>query len=368
MAKSRLVGEKHACVFEYHGHELAGSVYFAASGRTKAEIFDVPASLYETETDDGVKGASFPQEETLPVLRGQLREGRSFALVDPEIFILLPERAYVSCNSSICGIGLPEALTFDRIAFQVGGLTELFGTRPILRTRWPKDMRETGAEFGMEWNPAACAKANVDDYELELNFEVRSRIFDPYNFSVTTKPVIHIEGPRLSPQGWIDKFVEPIRALAELATSRVQAMNWMTLNYKYMGSSQGAKYFSREFNQEPYDAEESDARRSPIFTFASGTESSLEGMLDRWHKMAAAYPTFIDLYKSAMRDDLNRRSHFLVLMPALESFHAAEVGVEEVPKEQYKAKLQEVFTELKGAAISDPNPRVGDELISVSCE
>lgn len=190
----------HACVWDVDGVPLSGSIKLLTERAPGGRIYDYPHTVELVE--GGTVSASFPQKSTRELLRGTVRGKCEVAALGVMIRIVLPESgAGFIAETALCGTLPPEELTFSKIEFQVGGLTEVFGTAPVKETRWPEDLTVDGGEFAMKWNPAAWSTVVHDDYELDLNFHVTAKNFNPYQFSVITKPVVSIEGPPMDVDG-----------------------------------------------------------------------------------------------------------------------------------------------------------------------
>jgi hypothetical protein len=133
----------YSCTWSMDGKTIAGQVDLRASERPVGHVFDLDKWTFETsDSGEEIRSFSGPVDEKLPVVRGTLRDNRDVVLMDATLSHWMPDRAFVRAEMALCGLSLPaqDPLLFDSISFQVGGLTELSGVRPIKSKQVPRNL------------------------------------------------------------------------------------------------------------------------------------------------------------------------------------------------------------------------------------
>ncbi len=243
------------------------------------------------------------------------------------------DRAALVARSALCGLGLEaDNLQFDEIEFQVGGLTELSGVAPIAETEFPPETPGSPKRFGMTWRSESEQEWQAGSDRINLSYHHWARVFDLYQFSVSTSPVVTVLGPSKPWHEWQLLYVDPIRELTSLSTAKHQDACWVLLGRRVVEPKLGkpaetvermvrAQLFTAGLTQEPYLAERGDPTRAAFVTLGR-PGASLATYVERWRANAEAQATFFELFVASMSPNLSDRARFLTVTPALESFHA----------------------------------------------
>lgn len=207
-------------------------------------------------------------------------------------------RAIISAKLGICGLEVAvNAPRFTEVEFQVGGLTELAGTQPIAQTYWPTEEAGDDQRFAMQWRPDFEQSWTMNNDTITLAFHRSARLLDPYQFSITTSPVVTVTGPPKTFHEWRQQYIDPIQSLTSIATSTNQPYSWATVARTEEvrlpdGSTRErtarAQVFGSEFNQEAYLAKRPDTLR-PMLIRLGSSDVSLAEMISAW-RLSAGQP------------------------------------------------------------------------------
>jgi hypothetical protein len=123
----------YACQWKYGEQVVSGMLELEASKPPAAEVFDAPGTL----TTDGNLRIFEPHGDDLAQLRGWTRRGDAAALLGARVEHFPDGRSFVKAQTALVGDDIPEDMLFGSVEFQVGGLTEISGIRPLSKSRYP---------------------------------------------------------------------------------------------------------------------------------------------------------------------------------------------------------------------------------------
>ena len=331
---------------------VSGSILLQGQRCPSGKLGEVPGTtLRHAEV-------GFPHDDEVDVLRGWLETNHEVVLLGVTLLHWFPGRTRMSADVALVGGEVPEDLLFTSIEFQVGGLTELAGVRPLKDVLMPHTLSE-GAVFSATWGEHSVQRwITADGDELELNFTATVDYGDWYGMAVTSAPVVRVSGEARTAQDWIGQYVQPLAEISTLATQRRQSVSWLQVR---PGKDEWpVQVFTADIDQEPYYATAPDPKLMISDTHPSliqlGTNGAvLPDLLDRWRTLHTDHTTFHDYLTLSRRDPLiSRRSRFLAAVPALEGLHAATHG--EVPPgrdDQRRAEVIDRIRALPGVQAAD---------------
>jgi hypothetical protein len=340
----------YPCRWQHRGQLLSGELSLERSKAPVGELYDVPGTWVESEHSKSFQ----PHEDTADVLRGWTRRGDSAVLLDVRLGYLLPERSWVQAKVALIGHDLPEDMLFDSAEFQVGGLTELSGIRPLKTVAVPNTL-ENDPETSATWDSEATWQKwiTAEGDEVELTFDPEIAWNQGFSFSLTAAPVIDVSGRPRAAEDWMSQYVRPLAEITSLATQRSQPVSWVLLRRGGKGKPP-AQLFASDVVQQPYDA--TPPEHSELISYGSGSlirlgpgGAALPDLLKGWASLRTRYGTFFDYLTLALPGSISTRSRFLALVPALEGLHVAKFGDGPMPRAEYKRRRKDVIRRLSDA-------------------
>ena len=336
----------YPCTVIYpNGDRQAGQLELEAAQSPHGEVFGWPPGLE--------KATSFPQSaQQYPVLACELRVGYQALLLNASVEMWFPGRSLVRAEAAVVGHGLehdPES-TFPEVSLQITGGHRVFGATPIAHTCGPTSFPSEGqVEYKATVDVDANRSYQRDDVELRCRYWLSVHHLDYYRFGLRTAPVFEIrDASRPSALGWIANHVRPLRELITLATLEPQTVSWLELDHEKDGKNFGSvQVFSREIAQSPYAPSlDRDKDGRSLFLFSSLPYSPLE-LVERWEKLRAAHPNFIEPLMRGVTEPTDSRSGFLLLVQALEGLHAETYGEGPQSLEEHKEERESILKEVK---------------------
>lgn len=337
----------YPCQWSYRDEAVAGELSFEPSSRPAGELFNASGIWVDHENSKSFS----PHVDRVEIVRGWTRRGDDIALLGAQIRHVFPERSLVQAELGLVGHDLPEDLLFPSVEFQVGGLTELSGVRPLKHVSMPKTL-DGDPKIAATWNSEGTRQRwmTSDGDELELNYDANMSWNEFYGLSVTAAPVVTVAGVPRSAEEWMRRYVRPMAEITTLATQHSQTISWVCL-----GRAQGrfpVQVIAADIAQQPYDA--SPPEHDALITHGSGTlfrlggegAASLPDLFERWAHLRSTHGTFFDYLTVAMRNTLSTRSRFLALVPALEGLHLARYGDGPVPRNAFQKMRKAVIKRL----------------------
>jgi hypothetical protein len=340
----------YACQWKYGEQVVSGMLELEASKPPAAEVFDAPG----TSTTDGNLRIFEPHGDDLAQLRGWTRRGDAAALLGARVEHFPDGRSFVKAQTALVGDDIPEDMLFGSVEFQVGGLTEISGIRPLKQVKVPSNM-DGDPETGAVWDSDATSQEWVTSRgdTARLRFKPSFEWKQHYSFSLTTTPVVFVFGEPRAVGDWLGQYVRPLAEITTFATQRHQPVSWVVLR----GSGDNpppVQVFAKDITQQPYDA--TPPEFTELLSYGSGAlvrlgpgGAALPDLLDGWATLQSAYRTFFDYLTVALRGPMSARSRFLALLPALEGLHVAKYGDGAVPRREYQRQRKSVICRLSEA-------------------
>jgi hypothetical protein len=339
----------YPCTVIYpNGDRQAGQLELEATKSPHGEVFGWPPGLG--------KATSFPQPaQQYPVLACELRVGYQALLLNASVGMWFPGRSLVRADAAVVGHGLehdPES-TFPEVSLQITGGHRVFGITPIAPTWGPTSSPSEGqVEYKTTVDLDANRSYQRDDIELRCRYWRSLQSLDYYRFGLRTAPVFEIrDASRPSALGWIANHVRPLRELITLATLEPQTVSWLELDREKDEDFGSVQVFSREIAQSPYAPSlERDKDSQSLFLFNSLPYSPLE-LMERWEKLRAAHPNFIEPLMRGVTEPTDSRSGFLLLVQALEGLHAETYGEGPQSPDEHKEERESILKEVKALGL-----------------
>jgi hypothetical protein len=265
----------------------------------------------------------------------------------------------MQAKTALIGQGIPDEMLFDSVEFQVGGLTELSGVRPLKRVFVPRHLvfhteAKGDPQATVTWNSDGTRQrwSTASGDNLELHFRANMDWREYYSFSVIATPIVEVSGTPRPAEDWMSQYVRPIAEIATLATLRPQAISWVTL-WKEQ-ETVPVQMFAVDIAQQPYTAAPPEAaelisRRHATLIRLGPDGTRLPDLLDGWATLRTTYSTFYDYLTVALRDRMSTRSRFLALVPALEGLHVAKYGDGPMPRAEYQKRRRALVDRLTNA-------------------
>jgi hypothetical protein len=249
------------------------------------------------------------------------------------------------------GTIFPEDIRFGSAEFQVGGLTEVSGVRPLKDVKVPGSL-EGDPETGAVWD----SDARCQEWVTSGGDMVRLRFvpsIDPkqgYGFSLTAAPTVDISGEPRPAADWLSQYVRPLAEITTFATQRHQAVSWVLLRCSG-DNPPPVQVFARDITQQPYDA--APPEHTELLSFGNGAlirlgpgGAALPDLLDGWAALQSTYSTFFGYLTVALRGPMSARSRFLALLPALEGLHVAKYGDGPMTRAEYNSQRRSLISRL----------------------
>lgn len=337
----------YPCQWRYRDQVVSGELRLEESKAPAGELYDVPGTWVESEQSKSFQ----PHKDTADVLRGWTRRGDNAVLLEAQLGYLLPERSWVQAKVALIGHNLPDDMLFDSVEFQVGGLTELSGIRPLRKWAVPRTF-ENDPEADATWDSEATWQKwiTAEGDEVELTFDPEIVWNQGFSFSLTSAPVMGVSGRPRAADDWMSQYVRPLAEIMSLATQRSQPVSWVFLR-RGGKDKPPAQLFASDVVQQPYDA--TPPEHSELISYGSGSlirlgpgGAALPDLLMGWATLRTKYSTFFDYLTLALPGSMSTRSRFLALVPALEGLHLAKYGDGPISRAEYKRQRRDVIRRL----------------------
>ncbi|WP_139173673.1 HEPN domain-containing protein [Geodermatophilus telluris] len=333
-----------------NGDRQAGQLELEPSKSPHGEVFGTPPGLE--------KATSFPQPpQHFSVLACDLRVGYQPLLLNASVEMWFPGRSLVRAEAAVVGHGLeqdPES-TFPEVSLQITGGHRIFGATPVKETSGPRSLPPQGTvEYKATIDVDANRSYQRDDVELRCRYWLSAHNLDYYRFGVRTAPVFEIrDASRPTALGWIADHVLPLRELVTLGTLEQQTVSWLELDHEDDGTKFGSvQVFSREIAQSPYAPTiDRDKDGRSLFVFSALPYSPLE-LVERWEKLRAAHPNFIEPLIRGVTEPTDSRSGFLLTVQALEGLHTETYGEGSQYSAKHKEERDSILKDVKQLGLS----------------
>jgi len=273
---------------------LAGST---APGGPICKLPDTRTPADQTGTGLRVPG----RIEHLAVMHGRLRTNHDVVLLDADIRPFLLGTGAVRAQTALCGLRIPVRgqPRFTTARFQVAGLTELAGTRP-LKVEFPgpqarvEQYRVAFQDVDQQWHATGGDR-------IELSWE---------------HPQVTVTGRPRTAQDWLEDYVRPIAQVTGFALTAQPTVAWVELSTGEPGRSCTVQVFAPDITQQPYQAAEPHPNTLPLLTLAPGG-ADLPGLLAYWQAARGRPDSFAGWMQAAV-GETETRTRFLGLMLALQ--------------------------------------------------
>ncbi|MEI7059034.1 HEPN domain-containing protein [Nocardioides sp. CCNWLW239] len=294
---------------------------------------------------ESLNGAiTLPQYRRYKVLKLTLANGGNGVVLDAHID-WMPGQGFVIGAAAILaqGYGLfmreesVEAAGHDDVQLygaaqaQVGALDALMGVAPIGEKT---DPRKAFADGKLTWTSVTNPEARLTWGDEEGNsftawYPSKINAADYYNVNIRFAPLIEISfEDHLSLQDIIDRWIDPIRGIASIATGRSQPVHTLRLRQpkeEGIGPTTWAQVFGTELTQEPYESSADRVRREGSVILCGADGISLLDLVRAWWRLEAEQHPVIDTYAGMLHvKDSHPRSRFLLLIQSLEGMHGHE--------------------------------------------
>ncbi|WP_327395425.1 ApeA N-terminal domain 1-containing protein [Streptomyces phaeochromogenes] len=351
MKKLPISSDEYQCTWVVDGVNVAGTLELAGGKSPRGEIFDIPGEWWtpsENSEESGYHTFS-PHIRKFPELRGRLRTNHEVVLIDAQISFLFPGEARIFARMALCGLELTDdSQSFDSVEFQVGGLTELSGHRPLKEMRFPNTYTPD-MEFSVKWNVEAdqtwCAGT---DEEISLKFAPYTKFDRGYSYSVSPYPVITVKGGPRTAEKWLEEYVRPLSQITQFATTQQQPISWVLLDIQGE-AHKTVQVFAREISQEPYTAGSPYAGGITTLLRVGPNNVSLAKLLKDWRSIQAGQDVFFEYLTISLTDDRSLESRFLAVIPSLESYHSVKYGLGPIDSKEFKKHRRGVIKRIKEA-------------------
>lgn len=181
--KKLLPAGTYPCQWRLRGQTVSGELTLEPSQSPVSVLFDAAGTWVDGENS---RRLSPPHSEDLDVLRGWTRRGEEAVLIDVTMRHLFPPQSRARAQVALVGHEIPEDLLFNSAEFQVGGLTELSGVRPLKEVTWPRKWQDD-PQATATWNSDAHQQwTSVGGDDLELQFTASMDFADHFSFSITS--------------------------------------------------------------------------------------------------------------------------------------------------------------------------------------
>ncbi|MGC0400532.1 hypothetical protein RKD27_003176 [Streptomyces sp. SAI-126] len=351
MKKLPISSDEYQCTWVVDGASVAGTLELVGGKRPRGEVFDIPGEWWVP--DEGSEESGYrtftPHTRKFPELRGRLRTNHEVVLIDAQISYLFPGEAHVWAEMALCGLELSDKpQSFDSVEFQVGGITELSGHRPLKEMRLPSTYA-TDMEFGVKWNTEADQTWCADtDEEISLQFAPYTKIDRGYSYSISPYPVITVKGASRTAEHWLEEYIRPLAQITQFATTQPQPISWVLLGTKGE-PHKTVQVFAREISQEPYAASSPYAGGLTTLLRVGPNHASLAKLLKDWRSIQTDQDVFFEYLTISLTDDRSLQSRFLAVIPALESYHSVKYGLGPIDSKAFNKHRRGVIKRIKEA-------------------
>lgn len=321
---------------------------------------------------------SFPQEHDYSVVRATLANGGELVVLNAQV-TWWPgsgsvRGAAVAVRRRSGGFLMPasehpeaktdEDVTFTRLRFQVGALDAVLGVRPIGEKSRPPDQNgDRTWSWSVKTNPATPTTWTGTDDELVGAYAAKVNTFDFYNVSIRFAPVLNVSAPPQTLFELVSRYVEPVRAIASIATGKSQPITHLMLGrtedpthrrlsesdadrdgdaqeptpYKVMPTWQ---IYGTGLQQTPYESDGETVREQGSVLFCGEDGVDLLALIHAWWRLTEEHHPLIETYAGMLHaQDQHPRSRFLLLIQSLEGMYGHETKEDyETHKSEHRAR------------------------------
>ncbi|MGL5827848.1 MAG: hypothetical protein ACRCYU_24040 [Nocardioides sp.] len=331
-------------------------------------------------TTDNETAMSFPQVHEHAAVRATLANGA-------ELIVLNAQVTYWPGHGSVRGAAAavrkhgnvfpmstsnpPEAepdetVTFTRMRLQVGALDAILGATPIGYKTSPRRQADDGTwTWSAKTSSATPITWTGTNDELVGAYAAEVNTGDFYNVSIRFAPVLNAAMPPLTLFDVVRRYVDPIRAIASIATGKSQPITHLMLSRTHEPTHRTAPHASGSdsdtndpspfelmpawqiygtgLRQAPYQSDSETVRNHKSVLFCGDDGVDLLELVHAWWKLADEHHPLIETYAGMLHaQEEHPRSRFLLLIQSLEGMYGHETKADYATQ---KATHQELRTE-----------------------
>ncbi|MGL5860721.1 MAG: hypothetical protein ACRCY9_05650, partial [Phycicoccus sp.] len=313
----------------------------------------------ESITANSQTAMSFPQVHDHPAARATLANGAELIMLNARV-------TYSPAHSSVRGAAAavrnrgnffpmgasnpPEAkpdetVTFTRMRLQVGALDAILGAPPIGEKTSPRSQADDGTwTWSTKTNSATPITWTGTDDNLVGAYATKVNTGDFYNVSIRFAPVLNATMPPLTLFDLIRRYLDPIRAIASIATGKSQPITHLMLSRTDEPTHRAApkardsdtepsplelmpawQIYGTGLRQAPYqsDSETVSSHESVLFCEDDGVD--LLKLVHAWWNLTDEHHPLIETYAGMLHvQEEHPRSRFLLLIQSLEGMYGHE--------------------------------------------
>ena len=294
----------------------------------------------ESTLSAGQASFPFPQTRHLDVVRATLANGGAALLIDATVTwwvshgTLRAAAAVLTKQNPIFpwqeqttqAAGPDEVVLFNQVTLQVGALDAIVGATPIGQKTQPIKADEEGRfTWSAVSNPASTQAWERAGDQLTARYRSAVNSFDFYGVRIRFSPVVdaHLAAP-----GTIfdinDRWVEPLRAIASLATGESQPITHLAVGQAGDEETlaRPGQVFGSGLMQMPFDSDGDSVREARSVLHCTQDGVSLLDLIHKWWDLKEEHHPLIETYAGMLHvKDQHPRSRFLLLIQSLEGMH-----------------------------------------------
>lgn len=238
---------------------------------------------------------------------------------------------------------------FRQAKIQLTNLDAFAGVAPLKTTSWPNSDRHLEGTWSAEGNPESSQEWTSADTTLRLEYEGTGRLLDPYFHAVSFSPVLVVKDDPANLDGWISRWVEPLRRIVSLATGRQEELTYLALTpdmgLPYASDVRSAQVFGAGITQQPFAASGEQIRQVRPAVRVAADEVDLLAVVTRWQELQEARHPLMETYGSfTAAQPQHPRSTFLLLIQSLEGLYGHDTKeVREQALAEHGSRREEVL-------------------------
>jgi hypothetical protein len=220
-----------------------------------------------------------------------------------------------------------------KLGVQVEGIDAITGIAPIQKVKIPLGKKEGQRYLDWSWeavgNPESTQAWSDETAEVELQFYSSVTAPEGFFFRVVFSPIVLVTFAE--PMDFNQAFthwVEPLRRIVALSTGRKERITYLSVNVRDPDNDEGElefQVFGTALHQAPFSSRGNDVLKVERAFFISPEDMSLLALLRRWQVLIDEHHPLLETYASLMfAPDQHPRSHFLLLIQAIEGLHGFE--------------------------------------------
>jgi hypothetical protein len=347
------------------GRSATGTLTLAGNRPpTLSLVPDTPATIPE-----GGKG--FPQSTAIPRLTGHLFSNDEVVLGDAHVTEWFHDRFAVSARWAVIGLSVADVDDdqWSRLEVRMTGLNLVLGNA-IAATHLPTSGETRPLRYSVDLDPDARCVSETEGVTVDVGYETRSSLGDPYRFTVTNLATARLTAAvPLGVDHWLREWIVPLRDLLSLATGMREAIASVTLLTPEIGAdvkNQRATIrgvlFGSGITQEKVPAERRTRRGgsyvSPSFILRDAPP--LASMIRAWKTELSEATAAPVLFRLAMDPELPTSVRVLLSAQAIEALDASQRADHEMAEDtKHRASRERAVTAIDAldSEVLDPEVR-----------